>query len=254
MAGKRTDINGRHPTRSGWVTEAGSPDLIGDIVDDLDRCLGRKRGQLSEDETLALSEMLWHWRGRKSASRRHSVSRQDQLRTLRGIASEIADAIVLSSYRQCDAKTRAEIQESLRKASEDRLPASAVGLSEAAISAFRQSLWRIFRSLEKEPDALRLAAQSAAERLAINPQQGGRPPSEYQRGFAEACLFIWEQMGGDPDAAIWYFDCSNPEPSPLLRFAGLLFDALEGTDGFDLTKVRRLLTEAREQGKVSPPS
>lgn len=273
MAGKRTDLGDRHQSRSGvtglhqdrptdhregqaWVrlAEVGSDGAARAIAEHLPQSLGRRRGQLTDDEAFSIAEMLWHWRGLMAATHRHRVSRQDQLRTLRGIATSKEDESVLASYRRCDASTRAEVQESLRMASEERLPASHVGLCEQAIDAFRQSRMRIFRGLEKDPHALRESARSAAERLSSIPAQGGRPPNDYQRGFASVCLLLWQQMGGDPMAAIWHYDCSNSQPSPLLQFAGVLFDALEGKDGFDLAKVKRLLVEARAAGKVSAPS
>lgn len=291
MAGKRTDRHGRHRSRGApedwlskvidhrmewpkgyvldpkqwpkdyvpppWLTlvDVLSKDGANELIENIARCLGRKPGDITDRERLTVAETLWHWRGLRTTSQRlHSFSRQDVLRTLRGIAREKDDLTVLASYRQCDANTRTEVQESLRKASEERLPASAAGLSQDAINAFKQSRFRIFRSLEKEPEALRQAAGSAADRMSASPEKGGQPPREYQRGFAKACLVLWEKMGGASDAAIWLFECSNPEPSPLLRFAGLLFNALEVNDAFDLAKVKLLLTEARYQGKVSPPS
>lgn len=275
MAGKRTDFYEKHRSRSGisgigkgqhrevkqispeelkkkkdyvpppWLmlVDLVPEKFVDALIDEIPQCLGRKRGDLPDRDKLAIAEAVWHWRGFRTVSQIHSVSTQDQLRTLRGIAIEKDDLSVLASYRQCDAYTKAEIQESLRKASEERLPASAVWLSQDAINAFRQSRMRIFRSLEKEPDALRQAALSAADKLSGHP---GRSRSEYQRGFAKTCLELWVQMGGDPSATPW----GRTGMSPLLRFGCLLFDVLEWSHekperSFDARKVRSLLTSAR---------
>ncbi len=274
MAGKRTDFYEKHRSRSGisgigkgkhrevapispeeakkkdyvpppWVILV---DLVPDkfvdaLIDEIPQCLGRKRGDLPDWEKLAIAEAIWHWRAIKNVNQTHSVATQDQLRTLRGISIEKDDLSVLASYRLCDAYTKAEIQESLRKTSEERLPASAAGLSQSAINAFRQSRMHIFRSLEKEPDALRHAALSAAQKLSGPP---GRSRSEYQRGFAKTCLALWVQMGGDLSSKAW----ERTGMSPLLRFGCLLFDVLEWSHekpgrSFDSRKVRSLLTSAR---------
>lgn len=216
MAGKNTSANGLHESRKGGIVDAFKLSSQGEKQ--LSKAINRK---LNAQDIDVIESALSTFKNLRDLHFEGIATRQDIKRTLAHISKCQPDKALIA-ISNCDEFTRAEIQRSLW-----------VDMRERSVTV---------------AEMIPPAASIALERLNTSQPVGGAPTKGYQIMFAECCINLWQQFGGE-SMALWRKDESD-DLSPLLTWGVSLFSALEEAP-FDWKKTWTLLSAELKRGKVS---